>query len=126
MAFEKRDMEGSLFRNDKKDPGNPDHEKFGDYTGQVMIRGEEFWLTAWLNVSKNGKKYFKIAVRPKDQQQRGAPQGGGNGQRQQAPQAPQGNNQYANQRGGGQQGGRPQRGPDDWNRDPGPESDIPF
>lgn len=125
MAFEKRDMAGSLFRNDKKDPNNPDHEKFADYTGQLLIRNEEFWLNAWLKTAKNGSKYFSMSIKPKDQQQRGSgpPQGGN---RQQY--APQGNQQQTapqQSQGNHRGGGGPQHSRD-YNRDPGPESDIPF
>ena len=103
MAFEKRDNSGSLFRNDKKDANDPSHDKFADYTGQIMVAGQEFWLNAWLKTAKNGNKYFSMSIKPKDQQQRGAPQGGGGGGGNRAPQRSQ--QSYDDQRGGGRGGG---------------------
>ncbi len=60
---------GSLFKNDKKE-----QDSHADYNGSINIEGTEFWLNAWLKESKkDGKKYFSLSVKPKQQQN--APQG---------------------------------------------------
>jgi uncharacterized protein (DUF736 family) len=50
--------EGVLFRNDKKQT-----EKHPDYTGSwTDANGVEYWLNAWINESKAGKKYMKVKL----------------------------------------------------------------
>jgi len=61
MAFEVRDNTGSLFKNEKKDK-----DTHPDYTGNAMIEGREFWISAWLKTGKNGTKFFSFAFKPKD------------------------------------------------------------
>ena len=126
MAYEIRDMSGSLFRSEDKDPNDPSHDKRADFSGQGLINGVPMWINGWVKTAKNGKKYFSLSFKPKDQQQR-AQQGQG---RQQAPQQPQQQGGYpnqsrdqqqpSNQRGGGG-GGSPRT---NWDRDP--VDDIPF
>ena len=53
---------GVLFRNEKKQT-----EKHPDFTGSINSEGREFFLSAWVNESKDGKKYFKLALSPKDE-----------------------------------------------------------
>jgi hypothetical protein len=60
---------GTLFRNDKKET-----EKHPDYKGSINIEGREYWLSGWLNQSKNGQKYQKLSATPKDAQKEQAPQ----------------------------------------------------
>lgn len=82
MAYEQKDGQGSLFRNDKKEPGNPAHENYADYTGSCTLQGEQMWVNAWVKTSKDGKKYFSLSFKPKEAKgaQRGG-QGGGGQQR---------------------------------------------
>ena len=51
---------GVLFKNSEKE--NP---KYSDYKGNANINGEEFWLDAWINESKNGVKYLSLRFKPK-------------------------------------------------------------
>jgi uncharacterized protein (DUF736 family) len=50
MAFELKDGQGTLFKNDKK--GN---EKAPDYRGEAMIDGVMHKVAGWLKDGKNGK-----------------------------------------------------------------------
>jgi uncharacterized protein (DUF736 family) len=52
---------GALFRNDKKESDN-----HPDYKGSINVGGEEYWLSAWLNESQKGTKYFSMSVTKKD------------------------------------------------------------
>ena len=52
---------GALFRNDRKE-----QEKQPDYTGSLNVEGVDYWLSAWLRESKEGKKFFSMAVTPKE------------------------------------------------------------
>jgi uncharacterized protein (DUF736 family) len=66
MAYEQRDLSGSLFRNDKKSS-----DKHPDYKGAVIVRGEEFWLAAWIKTGQNGKKFMSLALTAKSDQRQG-------------------------------------------------------
>ena len=48
--MEKRDNSGVLFKNDKKE-----NEKHPDYKGNIMVDGNEYWLSAWIKEGKTGK-----------------------------------------------------------------------
>jgi uncharacterized protein (DUF736 family) len=52
---------GALFRNDDKT-----EEKHPDYRGNLNVGGTDFWLSAWLKVSKKGTKYMSLAIKPKN------------------------------------------------------------
>ena len=60
--MEKRDNSGVLFKNDKKDT-----EKHPDYKGNIMVDGNEYWLSAWIKEGKTGK-FMGLAVSPRDAQ----------------------------------------------------------
>ena len=54
---------GSLFKNDRKEL-----DTHPDYNGSINVGGEEYWLNAWVKESKkDGKKFFSLSVKPKDQ-----------------------------------------------------------
>jgi len=60
--MEKKDNSGVLFKNDKKDT-----EKHPDYKGNIMVDGQEYWLSAWIKEGKTGK-FMGLAVSPRDTQ----------------------------------------------------------
>jgi uncharacterized protein (DUF736 family) len=61
MAYEQRDMTGSLFKNDRKES-----ETHPDYKGSALIGGVDHWLDAWINTDRNGNKYMALKLKPKD------------------------------------------------------------
>ena len=60
--MEKRDNSGVLFKNENKD-----NEKKPDYKGNIMVDGNEYWLSAWIKEGKTGK-FMGLAVSPRDAQ----------------------------------------------------------
>lgn len=66
MAYEQKPNSGSLFKNDKKEK-----DTHPDYTGNALIGGEEYWISAWLKETKGGKKkFFSFSFKPKEDNQR--------------------------------------------------------
>lgn len=52
---------GSLFKNDRKDDA-----KFPDYKGSINVDGQDYWLSAWIKVSKDGNKFMSLSVKNKN------------------------------------------------------------
>ena len=61
MAYEAKPNTGSLFKNDKMK-----HEKSPQYTGTVNIDGVDYYQSAWVNETKDGRKYFSQKFNRKD------------------------------------------------------------
>jgi hypothetical protein len=62
MAFEQRDMTGTLFRNESTNEKAPSHK------GKVVIAGVEYPIAAWIKEGAKGR-FFSIKVEePKDAQ----------------------------------------------------------
>ena len=59
---------GALFKAEKK------NEKDRDYSGSINVAGHDYWLSAWINKSKNGRTYMSLSVKPKDGQPEAKPQ----------------------------------------------------
>lgn len=57
MAFELKQDQATLFKNEKKE--KPNHP---DYTGQINQNGKVRKLAAWIKESKKGTKYFSISI----------------------------------------------------------------
>lgn len=70
MMTSKYDNEkrGVLFNAKKKT------EKHPDMTGNVVIDGVEYWLSAWKKVSNSGQEYISLSIgEPKEQRIRLTP-----------------------------------------------------
>lgn len=61
MAYETKDMTGSLFKNTRKEK-----ETHPDYNGSCRINGHDLRISAWLKEKQNGEKYFSFAFKAKD------------------------------------------------------------
>jgi hypothetical protein len=62
MAYELKDGQGSLFKNDRKEKDN-----HPGMTGSAMIGGVEYWVSSW---KKDGSKgpWLSLAFKPKEVQ----------------------------------------------------------
>ena len=58
MGYDNTDK-GVLFKNRDKDPDRPTDR---DYMGSINVGGTEYWLSAWINEDKNGKKYMSLSL----------------------------------------------------------------
>ena len=57
MAFEQREMSGTLFRNKECDPkkNHPTHQ------GTCKIEGKEYHMSAWVKESDKAGKFFSVS-----------------------------------------------------------------
>jgi hypothetical protein len=55
---------GALFKNKEKDESHP---TWADYKGSINVDGTDYWLSAWLKKSKDGKPYMSLSVKPKNE-----------------------------------------------------------
>jgi hypothetical protein len=60
MAYELKDGQGSLFKNDRKES-----ENHPDYRGEINVDGQLYWLSAWIKEGKKGK-FMSLSAKPKD------------------------------------------------------------
>lgn len=58
MAYELKEMQGSLFKNSKKTT-----ELQPDYTGRIKVNGIELQLSAWVAKTKAGETYLNIKAK---------------------------------------------------------------
>ena len=61
MAYEKREGNGAVFKNEHKES-----ENHADYKGDILIGGQEYWLNCFIKKSKGGKSYMSISAKLKD------------------------------------------------------------
>lgn len=64
MAYEQRDLSGSLFKNDKREK-----DTHPNLTGTVMIGGVEYWASGWTKIRPNGEKWISLSFKPKEAKQ---------------------------------------------------------
>ena len=62
--MEDKDMTGVLFPVENKKTA-----KHPNLTGNVVINNEKFYLSAWTNTSKNGKKYISLKANAEQKKQ---------------------------------------------------------
>lgn len=58
--FENRNR-GVLF------PQQPKTDRHPNWAGEINVKGEEFWISAWNKQSKNGNNYKSLSVKPKEE-----------------------------------------------------------
>lgn len=69
MAYEVKDLTGTLFRNDRKTT-----DKHPDKSGSCKINGQEYWISGWLKYSDNGEERISLAFKLKEERSdRGGP-----------------------------------------------------
>lgn len=61
MAYEQRDMNGSLFKNNKREKDTHPNAQ-----GTAMIDGVEYYVSAWTKKDKNGNPWQSLAFKRKD------------------------------------------------------------
>ena len=61
---------GVLFNNKEKKT----QDSHPDYSGSIKFNGVDCWLSGWIKESKDGKKFFSLSVKPKEQQARSVEQ----------------------------------------------------
>ncbi len=61
MAYEVKDLTGSLFQNTEKRS-----ENFPDYSGSMRIDGADWWISGWKKTSRDGKTFLSLAFKRKD------------------------------------------------------------
>lgn len=61
MAYEQKDMSGSLFKNDRKEK-----DTHADYRGSAKLNGVDHWVDAWINETNSGDKYMSLKFKVKD------------------------------------------------------------
>lgn len=75
MAFEQKDMTGSVFKNERKTTDN-----HPDRTGSATIDGVAYWVNGWMKQDKNGNPWLSLAFKRKDQPGSALPAARTNGQ----------------------------------------------
>jgi hypothetical protein len=50
---------GALFKNTRKET-----DSHPDLTGKINIEGKDYWLSAWSQESREGKKFLKLSAKP--------------------------------------------------------------
>jgi hypothetical protein len=71
--YQHKENKGSMFEN-----GHKTSDKHPDFTGSVNVNGTIYWLSAWKNMTHDGKKWLSVAVklqeeRPQEQRPSQAP-----------------------------------------------------
>lgn len=63
MAFELKEGQGSIFKNDYKTPG----DSKPDYKGTALINGVEMDIAAWIKKPEGKKPFMSLAIKPKSE-----------------------------------------------------------
>lgn len=62
MAYEMKELTGSLFKNERKTS-----DTHSNATGSCLIDGVEYWVNAWTKKDKNGNPWQSLAFRRKEE-----------------------------------------------------------
>ena len=62
--MESKDMTGVLFVVEQ-----PASDKHPNLTGNVLIKGEKYYISAWSNTAKSGKKYISLKLNEEQKKQ---------------------------------------------------------
>jgi hypothetical protein len=62
MAYEMKELSGSLFKNQKREK-----DTHPNATGSALINGVEYWVSAWTKKDKNGDPWQSLAFKRKDE-----------------------------------------------------------
>jgi len=60
--FQHKPDSGSIFKNDKREK-----ETHPNGTGDALIGGKMYWISAWTNTRDDGSKYQKLTFKLKEQ-----------------------------------------------------------
>jgi hypothetical protein len=76
---------GLLAKNDRKEK-----DSHPDYRGRINVNGQDFWLSAWIKVGREGskmagQKYFSLSVTPMEESSASRPASRPAPQRNEAP-----------------------------------------
>ena len=66
MAYEQRDLSGSIFKNSRKEK-----ETHPDLTGTAMIDGKEYWVSGWKKKDRQGDTFVSMSFKIKEPVQGG-------------------------------------------------------
>lgn len=69
MAYEQKDMTGSVFANQRKEK-----DTHPDRTGDCTIDGKKYWINGWVKQDRNGKQFLSLSFKPKDGAEKSSPQ----------------------------------------------------
>lgn len=73
MAYQQKEGQGSLFKNDKQNDRQP------DFRGSIMIKGVLYEVAGWSRTSQNGREYISLQAQEPDPNRQAGRQGGANG-----------------------------------------------
>lgn len=60
MSYQQRDNSGTLGKNERREKDtHPTH------SGQCVIDGKQYWISAWVKDGRNGSRFFSLSFRPK-------------------------------------------------------------
>ena len=62
--MENKDMTGVLFMVEE-----PASNKHPNLTGNLLIKGEKYYISAWSNTAKSGKKYISLKLNEEQKKQ---------------------------------------------------------
>jgi len=65
MAYERKDLQGAAFKNDKKEL-----DWHADFRGDILVGGVDYYLDITKKVAASGSNYLRVTLKPKSQDAR--------------------------------------------------------